>query len=142
MAGNGYPSFLRNGLPGSTGIFTCGYYRRVPGLKCTVHPGNTRRNLSNALPGSNTHGYYISGYLRVTGTCWRGPGETKTTVILYCCPMHLAGFSVVPGQEAYSISNVWPGGNGKVEKGANSRDVRNVSHLFHFIRCKGTLFFR
>src|ERR1700761_8707312 len=83
MAGNGYPSFLRNGLPGSTGIFTCGYYRRVPGLKCTVHPGNTRRNLSNALPGSNTRGYYISGYLRVTGTCWRGPRERNTHVMPY-----------------------------------------------------------
>src|ERR1700761_244723 len=62
--------------------------------------------------------------------------------VLDCCPMYLAGFSVVPGQETYSISNVWPGGNSKVEEGANSRDVRNVSHLFHFFRCKGTLFFR
>src|ERR1700761_9499948 len=31
-------------------------------VKSTVYPGNTCRNLSNALPGSNTRGYYISGY--------------------------------------------------------------------------------
>src|SRR6201996_2904460 len=52
-------------------------------VKCTVYPGNTRRNLSNALPGSNTRGYYISGYLRVTGTCWRVPGERNTHVMPY-----------------------------------------------------------
>src|SRR6201996_1804034 len=43
--------------------------------------------------------------------------------VLDCCPMCLAGFSVVPGQEAYSISNVWPGGNGKVEEGVGCATV-------------------
>src|ERR1700761_6539473 len=56
--------------------------------------------------------------------------------------MYLAEFSVVPGQETYSISNVWPGGNSKVEEGADSRDVGNVPHLFHFFRSKSILFFR
>ena len=36
------------------------------------YPGNTRHKRSNALPGSTTRRYYISGYLWLMGTIRRG----------------------------------------------------------------------
>jgi len=51
--------------------------------KCTVYLGNARRKPSNALPGSITRGYYISGYLCVMGTCWWVPEYVYTHVMRY-----------------------------------------------------------
>src|ERR1700761_5042531 len=91
--GNGYPSFWQEGLPGSTGIFTRGYYRRGPRENALFTPVIPAVTSHNPYPGVITPGITKAGTCMLRVPVGGYPGNAIPMLCLTPTTSHMTSSS-------------------------------------------------